>query len=145
MTPADVDYTRGVKFSNFQSSYYDDPATVVMPSLEYTRFVKQAGVAELFLQKQFDGRILFFTFPFSLTREALYVKQRYYDIQDFGQRDYSKDVRSGHTVYNETTAGVTLELLLLNKLTIPLSLEYIYNDNTLDEHNYRFYLGGISF
>ena len=142
VTPADEDYTRGVKFSNFQSTFLSDPATVVMPSLEYTRFVKQAAVGELSLKKQFDGRILFFTFPFSLTREALYVKQRYYDIQDFGQPDYSRDVRSGHTVYNETTAGLTLEILLLNKLSIPLSLEYIYNDNTAEEQNFRFLLGG---
>lgn len=140
--PAGADYTRGVRFSNYQSTIFNDPTTVVMPSLEYTRFVKQAGVGELSLKKQFDKRILFFTFPFSLTREALYAKQRYYDIQDFGQADFSRDFIGGHTVYNETTAGVTLELLLFNRLTIPASFEYIYNSNTKEMHNLRFILGG---
>ena len=141
--PLDADYTRGVKFTNFQSTIFNDPATVVMPSLEYTRFVKQAGVGELSLKKQFDRRMLFFTFPISLTREALYAKQRYYDIQDFGQADFSRDSIGGHTIYNETTAGVTLEMLLFNRLTIPASFEYIYNSNSKEEHNFRFILGGV--
>ncbi|MCJ7766379.1 MAG: hypothetical protein MUP09_10620, partial [Thiovulaceae bacterium] len=141
--PADADYTRGVKFSNYQSTLFNDPTTVVMPSLEYTRFVKQAGVGELSLKKQFDGRILFFTFPFSLTREALYAKQRYYDIQDFGQADISSGHRGGHTVYNETTAGATLEILLFNRLAIPVSFEYLYNDNTKEAHNLRISIGGV--
>ncbi len=135
------DFTRGVKFSNFQSSIANDPATVVMPSLEYTRFVKQVGVGELSLRKQFDGRLLFFTFPLSLTREALYLKYRYYNVFDFGQ----STAWNSHTVYNETTVGMTLEFLVMNRLTVPLNLEYIHNDNTQEEHNFRFALGGLSF
>ncbi|MGB5965849.1 MAG: hypothetical protein WBG65_10020 [Sulfurimonadaceae bacterium] len=138
-TSADADYTRGVKFTNFQSPIISDPATVVMPSLEYTRYVKQAVVGELSLKKQFDGRILFFTFPFSLTQEALYAKQRYYDILDFGETDLSHE----HTIYNETTAGATLEILIMNRLTVPVSFEYIHNTNTREEHNFRFSLGGV--
>lgn len=139
----DADYTRGVRFSNFQTSIFIDPSSVVMPSLEHTRFVKQAASGELSLKKQFDGRLLFFTFPFSLTREALYAKQRYYDIQDFGQADFSRNDLGGHTVYNETTVGLTLELLLMNRLSVPVSMEYIYNDNTREAHNYRFSLGAV--
>ncbi len=142
-TPTDADYTRGVKFTNFANTLFRDPTTVVMPSLEYTRFVKQAAYGELALKKQFNGRILFFTFPLSLTRELIYVKHRYYDIQDFGQADFSRDVRSGHTVYNESTVGATFELLLLNRLSVPVSLEYIHNTNTKEEHNIRFSLGGV--
>ena len=142
-TVDDADYTRGVRFSNYQTSLFIDPSAVVMPSLEYTRFVKQAGVGELSLKKQFDGRLLFFTFPISLTREALYAKQRYYDIQDFGQADFSRDLRADHTVYNESTLGATLELLLMNRLSVPLSMEYIYNDNTKEPHNFRFSFGAL--
>ncbi len=135
------DYTRGVKFTNFQTSFARDPATVVMPSLEYTRFVKQACVGELSLKKQFDGRLLFFTFPLSLTREALYAEYRYYNIQDFGQ----PNSWNTHTVYNELTAGLNLEILVMNRLTVPLHLEYIYNDNTQEEHNFLFMLGAFSY
>jgi hypothetical protein len=139
--PADADYTRGVKFTSYQSLLFNDPATVVMPSLEYTRFVKQAAVGELSVKKQFDGRILFFTFPLSLTREALYMKHRYYDILDFAAADDTSDVQNAHTYYNETTVGATLEMLLLNRLSVPLNFEYIYNPDTKERHNFRFYLG----
>jgi len=134
-------YTRGVKFSHFQSSLSKDPAVVVMPSLEYTRFVKQAGMAELSLRKQFDARLLFFTFPFSLTQEAVYLKQRYYNVYDYGQTDSWKD----HTAYNESTVGLTLEFLVMNRLSVPLNFEYIHNDNTREADNFRLYLGGVSF
>ena len=134
-------YTRGVKFSNFSSNLFSDPATVVMPTLEYTRFVKQAAYGELALKKQFNGTILFFTFPLSLTREMIYAKHRYYDVEDFGQgSSWNK-----HTHYNESTLGLTLDVLVLNRLTLPLNFEYIHNDNTFEEHNFRFSLGGVSF
>ena len=137
-TSSSADVTRGVKFTPFQSAIFADRSTVVMPTLEHTRYVKQAAVAEVKLVKQFDGRILFFTFPLSLTREVVYVKHRYYDIQDFGQstRDFST-----HTTYNETTAGLNLEFLFMNSLSIPFSIEYLHNDNTATEHNVRFLFG----
>ncbi len=130
----DDDRTRGIKFTPYQNPIFNDPGTIVMPSLEHTRYVKQAAVAEINIKKQFDGRALYFTFPFSLTREIVYAKQRYYNIQDFGQaKDWNE-----HTVYNETTLGFGVELLFLNKITLPLSFEYIYNDNTEEEHHFRF-------
>ncbi len=141
--PADADFTRGVKFSNFANPLFRDPTTVVMPSLEYTRFVKQAAYGEVALKKQFNATLLFFTFPLSLTRELLYARHRYYDVQDFGQPDYSRDLHSGHTVYNESTVGGLFELLLLNRLSIPVSMEYIHNTNTQEKNNFRFSIGGM--
>ena len=135
------DYTRGVKFTPYNSSLQNDPTTMVMPTLEYTRFVKQASRAELFIKKQFDLRALYFTFPFSLVREGLYLKQCYYNIYDYGQgRTFS-----GHTVYNETTAGITLDVLMLNRLVVPLNIEYLYNNNTQEQHSVRFYFSSFAF
>ncbi len=134
-------YTRGVKFSNFGSSLLRDRAMVVMPTLEHTRFVKQAAYGELALKKQFNATLLFFTFPFSLTREMLYAKHRYYDIEDFGQSSSWGE----HTHYNESTLGMTLDILVMNRVTLPLNFEYIHNDNTFEEHNFRFSLGTFSF
>ena len=72
-----------------------------------------------------------------------YAKHRYYDIQDFGQADFSSDVRGGHTIYNESTLGATLEILVMNRLSVPITFEYIHNTNTAEEHNFRFFLGTI--
>ena len=137
----DDGYTRGVKFSSFQSSTLNDPATMVMPTLAYTRFVKQAGMGELFVKKQFDARLLFFTFPFSLVREGFYIKQRYFDIQDYGQ----SSTFSEHTHYNETTLGATLDVLFMNRLVFPLTLEYLHNNNTQEKDAFRFSLGSFLF
>jgi hypothetical protein len=51
-----------------------------------------------------------------------------------------------HSSVNEFTAGLTLDMLLLNVMPVPLSFEYIYNDNEdiADEHNFKF-LFGFSF
>ena len=104
-----------------------------MKNLYDTRFVKQALVGGLNLKKQFDGRLLFFTFPVSLIRESVYSEYNHFDIQDFGQSTHDF---STHTAYNEYTAGVTFDLLFLNKLSIPVGLEYTHNDNTDNSDNF---------
>ena len=135
MTPSDADFTRGVKFTNYINPAFDDPTVVIMPSLSYTRFVKKVNYGELALKKQFDGKLLYYTFPLSLTREAIYTKFRHYDVQEL---NYDKPI-----TYNESTLGATAEFLLMNKLPISLSVEYIYNDNTQEKQNYRFYFGTV--
>lgn len=126
------DYTRGVKFTNVENPLVADPTTVVMPQLEYTRFVQRAGFAEAALKKQFNGgRILFYTFPFSVTRHGAFAQQRYYEVQDYGD-----DVKPRH--YNESTLGWDMDILVLNKFTIGMSLQYMHNDGTEDADTYKF-------
>ena len=130
--------TRGVKLSTFSDDMADDPAVIVMPNLQHTRYIKQAGVAQIDIKKQFDYQSLFFTFPFSLTQETLYAKQRFYAIDDY----ISGNNKTQRINYNETAVGVTFDILVLNSYTIPVSLEYIYNDNAHDSSKFNLYLGG---
>jgi len=126
----DQDWTRGVKFTPYQTDVVGDPSVVVMKNLRYSRSVKQALVGGVHLNKQFDGRLLFFTFPVSIVREKIYTSYNYYDVQDFGQstRDFST-----HSKFNEYTAGVNLEFRVLNYLPIPLAFEYVYNKEACQE------------
>lgn len=125
------DYTRGVKFTNVENPLVADPTTVVMPQLEYTRFVQRAGFAEAALKKQFNGgRILFYTFPFSVIRHGAFAQQRYYEVQDYGD-----DIKPRH--YNESTLGWDMDILVLNKFPIGLSLQYMHNDGVEDSDTYR--------
>ena len=133
----DQDKTRGIKFTNIQSSLVNDPAVVVMPSLSHTRYVEQASVAQIDFKKQFDYHILFFTFPLSLTQESLYVKQRYYDIVDYQQANNGDSLN-----YNETTIGASTDILILNTLTLPLNFEYILNDNTEEKGQFVMSING---
>lgn len=126
-----ADYTRGVKFTNVENPLLNDPTTVVMPQLEYTRFVRSAGYAEAALKKQFNGgRILFYTFPFSVIRHGAFVQQRYYDVQDYGSGIKSRQ-------YNESTLGWDMDILVLNKFPIGLSLQYMHNDGVEDAETFR--------
>ena len=130
--------TRGVKLSPFSNGIVDDPAVITMPNVEHTRYIQQAFVAQIDIKKQFDFQALFFTFPFSLTQETLYAKQRYFAIDDYvGNNNKIKRIN-----YNETTVGVTFDILVLNGYTIPISLEYVYNDNTHESSKFNMYLGG---
>ncbi len=126
----DEDYTRGIKFTPFQTDVVGDPSVVVMKNLRYSRSVKQAMVGGVNFAKQFDGRLLFFTFPVSLVREKFYASYNYYDVVDFGQstRDFST-----HSKFNEYTAGVNFEFRVLNFMPIPLNIEYVYNKEACDE------------
>ena len=124
------DYTRGVKFTPFQTDVVGDPSIVVMKNLRYNRSVKQALVGGVNLIKQFDGRLLFFTFPVSVVREKVYASYNHFDIQDYGQS--TKDF-STHSKFNEYTVGANFEFLVLNYIPIPLGFEYVYNKEACEE------------
>ncbi len=124
------DYTRGIKFTPYQTDVVGDPTVVVMKNLRYSRSVKQALVGGINFAKQFDGRLLFFTFPISVVREKLYASYTYYDISDFGQ---STSDFGAHSKFNEYTAGFNIELRILNTLPIPLAIEYVYNKDACKE------------
>ena len=89
-------------------------------------------MAELSLAKVLDGSLYFFSFPFSLQRESLYAKQRIYDI------DFSNTIQR---TYYESTVGTELDLLFFNKLEIPLSLEWIHNNDVVERNKYRIFFG----
>jgi hypothetical protein len=128
---------RGIKISQIAFSLDGDPTTVTMPSVKDTLYVQSVAKGSLALRKVMNFSSYFFTFPLSLRRESLYGKYNYYDLESFNQ---------DHSSVNEFTAGLTLDMLLLNVMPVPLSFEYIYNDNEdiADEHNFKF-LFGFSF
>ena len=127
---------RGVRVRSYrEGTLFADPSTVVMPSLRETRYYKSAAMGELSLKKVINLKKYFFTFPLSLRRESLYTIYRYYELEAFSGLKES---------YNEVTAGLTLDILGFNKFAIPISFEYIYNDNLPENERFRVLLG-VSF
>ena len=125
---------RGVKISTTSYSLDMDPSTVDMPSLGYSAYVKNAGYAEVSLSKVFNFSSYFFTFPISLQRESLYTKYRHYEIESYSTTEFKVE---------EITAGISLSTVFLNSFTLPVSVEYIYNDADFvkDESSVRVLLG----
>ena len=123
---------KGVEIRDGFSSLQSDQATLNMPSIERTAYAKEAKMAELSLAKVFDGSLYFYSFPLSLQRESLYLKDRFYDI-DFTDRENKQ--------YSESILGIELDLLFLHKATIPLNIEWIYNEDVQDKEQIRFMFG----
>jgi hypothetical protein len=123
---------KGIELSDGFSNLQSDQATLNMPSISRTYYAKEAKMAELSLAKVFDASLYFYSFPLSLQRESIYMKQRFYDIDFTG---------SINKQYNESTIGMEFDLLFLHNITLPLNLEWIYNEDVKDKEQVRFMFG----
>ena len=124
---------KGIELKDEFTSLQSDKATLDVPSFSSTTYAQEVKMAELSLAKVFDGSLYFFSFPLSLQREAIYAKQRIYDI------DFSNTTQR---TYYESTLGTELDLLFFNKFTVPLSLEWIHNKDVVDQDKVRVLVGG---
>ncbi len=122
--------SRGVKltdneFDRFKDS---DPATVVMPGLKHTLFFSSVSKAGLQLKQVFNLSKYYFVFPGSLRREAVYLNFNAYQLEPFAS---AEPIR-----VKEAILGINFDTLWVNRLPIPISLEYIHSDNaTIAERN----------
>ncbi len=127
----------GIKMTKFQLAALadGDPTTVVMPSMrDSSAYVKSVFKGSAEFKKVFNAAKYFFTFPVSLRREAFYVNYNRYEIEDFALET---------TGVNEAVAGLLFDTYWMNRLPIPVSVEYLYNDTDgiADEHTFRFGFG----
>lgn len=130
--------SRGIKLVRDQVTKFEesDPTTVVMPGLKRSTYVKRVAKASVSVKKVFDLASYHFTFPISLRREALYLGYDYFDIEHLTQGVEVEQV-------NEVIAGVVFDTLWMNKLPVPITLEYVYNDDEAlaERHSFRFQFG----
>jgi len=134
----DIRESRGIKVTKTIIEQYSDsdPTSIFMPSLKDTGYVQSAIKASASVQTVFNLSSYFFTFPISLRRESLYTTYNYYGLEYFGANATIEDV-------NEVQVGLVLDTLWMNVLPIPITFEYIYNDNAIiaEENSFRFQLG----
>ncbi len=117
----------GIKLQQYQTRF-SDALNFEMPSLAYDIYVESLLNAGLSLHKVFDIDKYFFSFPVSLRREALYAKYNYYKMQFLNDKEAD---------FHEVTLGVKADLLYFNSLALPLSLEYIINEDLADANTFR--------
>ncbi len=122
---------KGVRISDTTADIQSERTNVMMPTLEKTLYAKDIKMGELSLYKVFETPLYFYSFPLSLQRETLYLKQRRYEI----------GMNSQDLNYNETAFGIESDLLFFHKIPIPLTLEWLYNDRAKDDVQFRFLLG----
>ncbi len=124
---------KGIALRDGLSALQSDNASLDIPSFSTTGYAQEVKMAELSLSKVFDGSLYFFSFPLSLQRETLYAKQRIYDI------DFSKTLQQ---TYYESTLGTTFDFLFLNQFSLPMSLEWIHNQEVEEQNQVRVLFGG---
>ena len=130
----DVGREKGIELSDTFSSLQSDRATLNIPTFGTTHYAQEVKMGELSLKKVFDGSIYNYSFPLSLQRESLYLKQRIYDV-DFNDKVNKK--------YNETVVGIEFDWLFFHNLTLPMGLEYLYNPDIKDKNQVRFVVGAF--
>ncbi len=127
---------RGVQLRRSKSSY--DPSAIAMPSLNYTSYLKEAAVAHTKIEKVFNASFYYFTFPLSLQRESIFVGYNHYDLKTLNQVYHDK--------VNEVTMGMMFQFVVMNKLVLPITLEYIQNDTPeIAQKEYLNIQFGVSF
>ena len=129
---------RGVKLIRDQDEKFidSDPSTIVMPGVKGTGYFKSISKGSIDLKKVFNLSAYSFKYPISLRREVLYASYNYYDIETFAAGVKNVQV-------NEFIAGITFDTYVLHRVPIPISLEYIYNDNDVlgEKNNFRIDVG----
>jgi len=116
------------------TSLQSDKATLDVPSFSSTAYAQEVKMGEVSLAKVFDASLYSYSFPLSLQREAIYAKQRIYDI------DFSNTLNKS---YYETIVGTEFDLVFLNKFEIPLSVEWIHNGDMKEEDKAKVFFGII--
>jgi len=118
---------QGIKVEQYQNRF-SDALNFEMASLNSDIYVKELLSAGVSLKKVFDFDKYFFSFPLSLRREALYTKYNYFNM---------RFLNDAQVDFHEVTMGVKADLLYFNSLALPLSVEYIINEDLKDANNFR--------
>jgi len=118
---------RGLRVKQYQTRF-SNALNFEMPSTSHDIYVKNIVNAGILAQKVFDVDKYFFSFPISLRREALYAKYNYYNMEflDNQREDF-----------HEITVGARADMLYFNSLALPISVEYIYNDELKNANEFR--------
>ncbi len=123
----DATKEKGITVARRLQEYAYNPASLEMYGLTNNMFVDEALKLELGAYKVLNFSQYFYTFPLSLQRESLYAKARYYRL---GQDERSKE-------FQEYVLGTQVDLLLYHELRIPLTIEYIYNEDVAETKSLR--------
>ncbi len=123
----DSGWKHGIKVQQYQTRFFD-ALNFEMPSLNSDIYVKEFINGGVSLQKVFDIDKYFFTFPVSLRREAIYTKYNYYNMTFLSESQAD---------FHEVTLGIKADLLYFNSLALPLSVEYIINEDLANSNDFR--------
>lgn len=123
---------KGIRIADSWGALQSERSEIIMPTIDRELYAKSAGFAEISLYKVFDTPIYHFSLPLSLRRETFYAKHRYYNF----------DLRTVTQEYHETIVGLESDLLFMHKIPLPISFEWLYNEEVTDPSQFRIFFSG---
>jgi len=121
---------KGIRVSDDLADIQNEKAQIIMPTLNQTLYAKEAITGEISLYKSFDTPLYSYHSPISLQRENVYLKHKVYDFE----------LQNKDKQYQETTFGITSDLILFNQTPVPLTTEWIYNKNAVDKLQFKVFI-----
>ena len=123
-----VDPKHGIELDDNSFAIGNDPSHINMPSIDFDLYAKEVVKGGFSLYKVLNFDAYSFKIPVSLRRESIYAKYNYYDMTLLNDTNID---------FSEYILGLNFDLLLLHSNSIPLSFEYIYNEDLRDSSRFR--------
>ena len=121
---------RGVKVISDILDKEVDSSDLYVEGIDYDFYVKDISKVSLGLSKTLYFNHYFSTFPISLRRESIFTSYSYFRSDSIKQRFFS-----------ESILGVKLDLLVVHKFSLPLSIKLIKNELSKDDYKFTITAG----
>ena len=118
---------RGIWIDESTIAGFEDPSRFVLPSLPYDLYSKEAFSGEVTVARMFSFGRYYFSLPLALRQESLYARYRYLHLEN----RHAIQIR-------EVSLGIRAELLVLHKIPLPVTIEWMHNDDIEKSRNFRF-------
>jgi hypothetical protein len=121
---------RGIEVVTKPFDTLSDKTNILIEGNDNDMFVKNISKISIGGSKAFHFNRYYSSFPISLRKESIFYRYNYFNIETT-----TKDT------IKEKILGINLNLLVLHKLPIPLSIKYIQNDSSVDDYKVLVTLG----
>ena len=114
---------RGIEVVTKSMDILRDNTTVLIEGNDNDTFVKEISKVSLGISKTFNFSRYYSKFPISLRKESLFYKYNQFKLKT----NTDKTIK-------ENIIGLNLNLLVIHKLPLPMTIKYIKNDSSIDDH-----------
>ena len=121
---------RGIEVVTKYLDTLNDNTNVLIEGNDDNLFVKNISKLSAGVSKTFNFNSYYSTFPISLRKESLFYTYNQYEVETTTKKTIKEDI-----------VGLNLDLLILHKLPIPMTIKYIKNDSSIDDYKVVISLG----
>lgn len=121
---------RGIEVVTKIMDTSNDTTNVLIEGNDDELFVKNISKLSIGISKTFNFYSYYTNFPISLRKESIFYNYNQFELETTNKYTIKEEI-----------IGINLDLLVLHKLPIPLTIKYIKNDSSLNDYKVRLDLG----